>query len=105
VTLIPLLSLHSSCSSHAAAIIARAGIVLTKPGDVTGVQECCPIIEPGGSDSQTLDNVLELLIMGGRTLPEAILMMMPEAWQNNELMSAEKKCVPLSLRFSFAVID
>jgi glutamate synthase domain-containing protein 1 len=29
--------------------------------------------------------------MGGRTLPEAILMMMPEAWQNNELMSAEKK--------------
>ena len=56
-------------------------------------QECCPIIEPGGSDSQTLDNVLELLIMGGRTLPEAILMMMPEAWQNNELMPAEKKCV------------
>jgi glutamate synthase domain-containing protein 1 len=71
-------------------------------GFSTGVQECCPIIEPGGSDSQTLDNVLELLIMGGRTLPEAILMMMPEAWQNNELMSAEKKCVKAIL--SYAVL-
>ncbi len=57
-------------------------------------QECCPIIEPEGSDSQTFDNVLELLIMGGRTLPEAILMMMPEAWQNNDLMPAEKRHAP-----------
>ena len=55
------------------------------------LKECCPIIEPEGSDSQTFDNVLELLIMGGRTLPEAILMMMPEAWQNNDLMPAEKR--------------
>ncbi len=59
-----------------------------------GAQECCPIIEPEGSDSQTFDNVLELLIMGGRTLPEAILMMMPEAWQNNDLMPAEKRPAP-----------
>ena len=53
--------------------------------------EMCPIVEEGGSDSTAFDNVLELLIMGGRTLPEACLMMMPEAWQNNEVMSEERK--------------
>ncbi|RCI03903.1 glutamate synthase [NADH] [Rhizopus stolonifer] len=51
-----------------------------------------PIIEEGGSDSAAFDNVLELLVVNGvLTLPEAVMMMVPEAWQNNQLMSVEKK--------------
>ncbi|KAI8355177.1 hypothetical protein BD560DRAFT_449573 [Blakeslea trispora] len=51
-----------------------------------------PIIEEGGSDSAALDNVLELLVVNSvLTLPEAVMMMVPEAWQNNDLMSSEKK--------------
>ncbi|KAI8078224.1 uncharacterized protein B0P05DRAFT_597034 [Gilbertella persicaria] len=51
-----------------------------------------PIIEEGGSDSAAFDNVLELLVINGvLTLPEAIMMMIPEAWQNNNLMSPEMK--------------
>ncbi len=50
-----------------------------------------PIIEPNGSDSATFDNVLELLVLGGRSLPHAVLMMIPEAWNGHESMSQEKK--------------
>ncbi len=51
-----------------------------------------PIIEAGGSDSAAFDNVLELLVVNGvLTLPEAIMMMVPEAWQTNDLMEPEKK--------------
>jgi len=39
-----------------------------------------PVIEPGGSDSAALDNVLELLHCAGRTLPHAMMMLMPQAW-------------------------
>ncbi|KAJ3557788.1 hypothetical protein NM688_g1279 [Phlebia brevispora] len=51
-----------------------------------------PIIESGGSDSAAFDNVLELLVVNGvLTLPEAIMMLIPEAWQGNEIMEPEKK--------------
>ncbi len=50
-----------------------------------------PINEPDLSDSGHFDNVLELLIAGGRTLPEAIMMMIPEAWENHGAMSDAKK--------------
>src|SRR5688500_12238446 len=50
-----------------------------------------PIIREGGSDTATFDNVLELLVMAGRSLPHAILMMIPEPWSNHESMSAERK--------------
>ncbi|HNY16973.1 MAG TPA: glutamate synthase large subunit [Treponemataceae bacterium] len=50
-----------------------------------------PINEPDLSDSGSFDNVLELLIAGGRTLPEAIMMMIPEAWENHKAMSDTKK--------------
>lgn len=51
-----------------------------------------PIIEEGGSDSAAFDNVLELLVINGvLTLPEAVMMMIPEAWQNNDAMSPEMK--------------
>ncbi|KAG1466135.1 hypothetical protein G6F56_004748 [Rhizopus delemar] len=51
-----------------------------------------PIIEEGGSDSAAFDNVLELLVINGvLTMPEAVMMMIPEAWQNHEQMSPEVK--------------
>ena len=51
-----------------------------------------PIIEPGGSDSAAFDNVLELLVVNGVvTLPEAVMMMIPEAWQNQHDMDPSKK--------------
>jgi glutamate synthase (NADPH) large chain len=43
----------------------------------------CPIIDRG-SDSAILDNALELLVHTGRSLPHAMMMMIPEAWQNHE---------------------
>lgn len=50
-----------------------------------------PIIEEGGSDSAAFDNVLELLVVNGvLTLPEAVMMMVPEAWHDNSHMEAEK---------------
>ncbi|KAJ3114572.1 glutamate synthase [NADH] [Phlyctochytrium bullatum] len=51
-----------------------------------------PIIEDGGSDSAAFDNVLELLITNGVvSLPEAVMMMVPEAWQNQPNMEPEKR--------------
>jgi glutamate synthase (NADPH) large chain len=50
-----------------------------------------PVIDQSGSDSAMLDNVLELLVMGGRELPHAVMMMVPEPWHKHESMSAEKK--------------
>ena len=55
------------------------------------ISKLFPVIEPDCSDSGTFDNVLELLLMAGRTLPEAVMMMIPEAWQQDSNMSAEKK--------------
>ena len=50
-----------------------------------------PIVEDGGSDSAAFDNVLELLTMNGvLSLPEAIMMMVPEAWQDNNAMDPAK---------------
>jgi glutamate synthase (ferredoxin) len=50
-----------------------------------------PIIVEGGSDTATFDNVLELLVMAGRPLAHAVLLMIPEAWAGHESMSAERK--------------
>ena len=50
-----------------------------------------PVIREGGSDTATFDNVLEFLVMTGRSLPHAILMMIPEPWSGHESMSAERK--------------
>jgi glutamate synthase (ferredoxin) len=57
-------------------------------GDVSRV---FPIVDSGGSDSQVFDNVLEFLSLGGRSLPHAVMMMIPEPWSNHEGMSDEKK--------------
>ena len=42
-----------------------------------------PIIRPGGSDSASLDNVVDFLVAGGRSLPHVMMMLVPEAWQND----------------------
>jgi glutamate synthase (NADPH/NADH) large chain len=50
-----------------------------------------PIVVEGGSDSAIFDNVLEFLVMAGRPLPLAVLMMIPEAWSGHESMSDERR--------------
>ena len=54
----------------------------------TTCSKILPVIREGGSDTATFDNVLEFLVMTGRSLPHAILMMIPEPWQNHETMPA-----------------
>nr|HQH72302.1 glutamate synthase central domain-containing protein [bacterium] len=50
-----------------------------------------PVCTPNASDSATLDNALELLVLGGRALDHAIMMLIPEAWTGHESMSQAKK--------------
>lgn len=50
-----------------------------------------PVINPDGSDSTIFDNALELLMLAGRSLPHAVMMMIPEPWTAHESMSDEKK--------------
>jgi len=61
--------------------------------DVFGedIEKLKPIIMPGGSDSSSLDNVLELLVLAGRSLPHAVMMMIPEAWGRKYLMGDDKR--------------
>ncbi|MYG94268.1 MAG: glutamate synthase large subunit [Acidimicrobiia bacterium] len=58
------------------------------PGDLSRL---FPICAEGVSDTASFDQVLELLYMGGYSLPQAVLMMIPEPWENHESMSAELK--------------
>ncbi len=48
------------------------------------LRKILPVVRPGGSDSATFDNVLELLVLGGRSLPHAMMMMVPEAYAGRE---------------------
>ena len=50
-----------------------------------------PICTPGASDTASFDEVLELLVMGGYSLPGAVLMMIPEPWENHENMTEERR--------------
>ena len=55
------------------------------------IKKLRPIIQPGGSDSSSLDNALELLVMGGRDLLHAMLMLVPAAWQGDASVPTEVK--------------
>lgn len=55
------------------------------------IQMLLPICEADHSDSANLDAMVELLVMGGRSLPHVMMMLIPEAWQENDLMPAWKK--------------
>ncbi|MFZ3021291.1 MAG: glutamate synthase large subunit [Candidatus Nanopelagicaceae bacterium] len=57
-------------------------------GDISRI---FPIVDTHGSDSASFDEVLELLYLGGRSLPHSILMMIPEAWENHASMSESRK--------------
>ena len=52
-----------------------------------------PVVRPGGSDSATFDNVLELLVLAGRSLPHAVMMMIPEAYEGRADISPELRGV------------
>ncbi len=58
------------------------------PGDLSRLY---PICTPGASDSASFDEVLELLHLGGRSLPHAVLMMIPEAWENHTEMDPDRR--------------
>ena len=55
------------------------------------IAKLLPIIDESGSDSGKFDNALELLVRTGRSLPHAVMMMIPEAWQKHEGMSDTKR--------------
>ncbi len=55
------------------------------------VEKIIPVIRPAGSDSATFDNVLELLTLGGRSLPHAMMMMIPEAYAGRDDLPEELK--------------
>jgi glutamate synthase domain-containing protein 2/glutamate synthase domain-containing protein 1/glutamate synthase domain-containing protein 3 len=69
---------------------AREGLLRS---EVLGadLQKVLPVIREGGSDTATFDNVLEFLVMAGRSLPHALLMMIPEPWAGHESMSPALK--------------
>ncbi|MEM7532120.1 MAG: glutamate synthase large subunit, partial [Chloroflexota bacterium] len=71
-------------------ITARQGLVKS---DLWGddLDKVLPLIDPEGSDSAKLDNVLEFLSLSGRTMPHVMMMMIPEPWSKHESMSPEKK--------------
>ncbi len=61
---------------------------LYEPGDV---EKLLPIIREGLSDTACLDNAVELLVRSGYSLPHAMMMLVPEAWENHDAMAAVKK--------------
>ena len=55
------------------------------------LQKVLPVVNTEGSDSAMLDNTLEFLVMSGMDLPLAVMILIPEPWANNSLMSQKKK--------------
>ncbi len=72
------------------AMNARQG-VMSSPLFGSDLEKLFPIVEEDCSDSGTFDNVLEFLLMGGRKLQEAVLMMIPEAWQQHATMDEQRR--------------
>lgn len=69
---------------------ARSG---TLSSDIFGndLNKLFPLVSETGSDSETIDNALEFLVQGGRSLPHAMMMLIPEAWHKDSQMSPEKR--------------
>ncbi len=65
--------------------------VMESPHYGKDLRRMLPIIMEGQSDSATFDSVLELLVMSGRSVPHAMMMMIPEAWSKNDLMDPERR--------------
>lgn len=80
----------NTCRGNKNWMLARQGVMeSTLFGDE--LTNALPVVDPTTSDSGSFDNVLELLLLAGRPLPEAVMMMIPEAWQNDEAMAQEKR--------------
>jgi glutamate synthase (NADPH) large chain len=62
-----------------------------RSADGRGMERLLPILDEGDSDSASFDECLELLHLGGRTLPHAILMMIPEPWENHDEMDPARR--------------
>ena len=71
-------------------MFARQGM-MQSPLFGDDLEKLFPLIEPHCSDSGNFDNALEILVMAGRSLPEAVMMMVPEAWQNHDTMPEDKR--------------
>jgi glutamate synthase (NADPH/NADH) large chain len=69
----------------------RAREALLQSDLIDGLDRAFPICTPGGSDTARFDEALELLHLGGYSLPHAVLMMIPEAWENHESMPDWKR--------------
>ena len=65
--------------------------VLESPLFGADIKKLFPIIAPGGSDSASFDNALELLVMAGRGISHAMAMLIPEAWSGNPDMNPQKR--------------
>ncbi len=55
------------------------------------IKKLIPVVNPDGSDSAVFDNCLEMLVMAGRELPHAVMMMIPEPWESHEAMDPDLK--------------
>ncbi|SDN73486.1 glutamate synthase large subunit [Actinacidiphila guanduensis] len=60
-------------------------------GAAGGLERVFPVCTPGASDTASFDEVLELLHLGGRSLPHSVLMMIPEAWENHTSMDPARR--------------
>ncbi len=71
---------------------AREALIHTDVfGSYDDVDKIFPVCTPGASDTARFDEVLELLHLGGRSLPHAVLMMIPEAWERHESMDPARR--------------
>ncbi len=92
--------------AHPYRMISHNGEINTKRGNINwmtarealfasplydDIHKILPVINEHASDTACLDNALELLVQSGRSLPHAMMMLIPEAWQGHESMSDEKK--------------
>nr|KJB46762.1 hypothetical protein B456_008G269600 [Gossypium raimondii] len=74
---------------------AREGLLKCKELGLSKneMKKLLPIVDASSSDSGAFDGVLELLVRAGRSLPEAVMMMIPEAWQNDKNMDPQRKAL------------
>ncbi|EKO3893844.1 MULTISPECIES: glutamate synthase large subunit [unclassified Vibrio] len=70
---------------------AREAILQSNLFTQTEIDMLLPVCQEGASDSANFDMVLELLVLSGRTLPHALMMMIPEAWQENKTMDPKRR--------------
>jgi len=64
---------------------------LASPLFGSDISKLIPVIDPGGSDSACLDNALELLVAGGRSIPHSMMMLIPEAWGTKYPIGPDQK--------------